>query len=377
MSSTSVFTRGRVPLHVVQLLGSGSAGTGGHVRSLTAGLVARGLRVTVCAPAAAEARYAFARAGARFVALPTGPGPALCTLRSAGAGADLVHAHGMRPGLLAAFALLRSPAPLVVSWHGRPAPPGPGARLRRVPERRVARAASVLLAATPDLLDQARRHGARDARLAPLALPVARRPGAGRGTREAGPQKIRAELGVVDRPLLVTAAPLTRGEDGEGLGHLLTAARGWREASPQPVLAVLGDGPEKAALRRRVEREELPVRLAAPGADLRALLAAADVAVLAPRWDAGSPLLQAALRGGVPLVATAVGGVPGLVGDAAVLVPYGEPDTLTEAVLSLLRDPERRAVLSGAGQLRARSWPTEDTTVAQVLSVYDELTGVS
>ncbi|MEV6786265.1 glycosyltransferase family 1 protein, partial [Streptomyces sp. NPDC051098] len=41
-------------LRTVQVLGGGSAGSGAHVRSLASGLVARGVRVTVCAPAGLE-----------------------------------------------------------------------------------------------------------------------------------------------------------------------------------------------------------------------------------------------------------------------------------------------------------------------------------
>lgn len=103
------------------------------------------------------------------------------------------------------------------------------------------------------------------------------------------------------------------------------------------------------------------------------LLAAADVAVLPSRWEARSLLAQEALRLGVPLVATAVGGVPELVGDAALLVPYGDAGALGGAVAGLLGSPERCAELAVAGPVQAATWPSEDDTVAQVLSVYDEL----
>jgi glycosyltransferase involved in cell wall biosynthesis len=73
-------------------------------------------------------------------------------------------------------------------------------------------------------------------------------------------------------------------------------------------------------------------------------------------------------------VATSVGGLPELVGDAAVLVPPGDPLALAAAVSSLLADPARRAELALAGPAQAETWPTESDTVAQVLSVYDELT---
>ncbi len=85
-------------------------------------------------------------------------------------------------------------------------------------------------------------------------------------------------------------------------------------------------------------------------------------------------LAQEALRAGVPLVATAVGGTPELVGDAAELVPYGDAEALGAAVVRLLGDAGRRAWLVERGVWQAGTWPTEDATVAQVLSVYDELT---
>jgi len=52
----------------------------------------------------------------------------------------------------------------------------------------------------------------------------------------------------------------------------------------------------------------------------------------------------AAMAAGVPVVATAVGGVPALIADAAqgVLVPHRRPDLLAEAALALLADPSRR-----------------------------------
>ena len=85
-------------------------------------------------------------------------------------------------------------------------------------------------------------------------------------------------------------------------------------------------------------------------------------------------LAQEALHARVPLVATEVGGIPELVGDAAELVPYGDPEALAGTVVRLLGDPARRELLTERGVRQAATWPTEDETVAQVLSVYDELT---
>ncbi|RNG34384.1 glycosyltransferase family 1 protein, partial [Streptomyces botrytidirepellens] len=175
MSNTPVPPHGQPSLHAVQVLGEGTSGSGVHVRSLSAGLVARGLRVTVCGPWSAEQGYGFTEAGARFAPLDgrTDAG-SIASIRTASVGAGLVHAHGLWPGLLAALALRGRGVPLVVTWHTKREAEGPRGRVVRLMERRVARAASVVLGVSSDLVDRARDRGARDARLAAVAVPAPR-----------------------------------------------------------------------------------------------------------------------------------------------------------------------------------------------------------
>ncbi|MDI3407338.1 glycosyltransferase family 4 protein [Streptomyces cavernicola] len=374
--------QGRPPLHTVQVLGGGSAGSSAHVRSLAAGLVARGVRVTVCAPAELDGMYDFTAVGAEFVPVPRRSDPvSVVALRAACADADLVHAHGLHAALRSALALRgRRPvpvlgrAPLVVTWHTRAHAEGARARVQRLLERRVARSSAVLLGTSSDLVDRARSSGARDARLAPIAFPAPRgtSPAEPDGRDEADParHKTRAELGAVDRPLLLAVGSLDR---YRGYDTLLDAAHAWRALDPVPLVVIAGEGPERGPLQRRIEAENLPVRLVGRRSDVPDLLAAADVALLPSRWESRSLLAHEALHAGVPLVATSVGGLPELLGDAAELVPYGDAPALAAAVTRLLSDPTHHARLRTDGRAQAASWPTEDDTVAQILSVYDEL----
>ncbi|MFF7593057.1 glycosyltransferase family 4 protein [Kitasatospora purpeofusca] len=367
-------------LQVVLVLAASSGGIGAHVRSLAQGLVAHGVTVTVCAPAGADALYGFSRTGARFHLVDITPtagarsdATAIGELRRAFTGADVVHAHGLRAGLLSDLALrtagrfpgLRPETPLVVTSHHALDATGMERRLQRLMERRVARAADLVLGASSDLVARARELGATDARLGPVAappMPEARLPRDG----------ARAALlgGGPDRPLVLAVGRLV---PQKAFGLLLDAARDLAALTPEPLLLLAGDGPEAAGLRERVAAEKLPVRLLGYRTDVSDLLAAADVLVLPSRWEARSLVVQEAMRAGVPVVATAVGGIPELVGDAAVLVPPGDAAALGRAVRELLADPERRRRLVAAGRQQAETWPDEAATVAQVLSTYDEL----
>ncbi|MET9562022.1 MULTISPECIES: glycosyltransferase family 4 protein [Streptomyces] len=365
---------GQSPLRTVQVLGGGSAGSCAHVRSLTSGLVARGVRVTVCAPNEADHAYDFTGVGADHVPVSRRSDPtSVAALRAVCGDADLVHAHGLHAALRASLALSGRRVPLVVTWHTRPYAEGARAHLLRALERRVAKAASVVLGSSSDLVDRARSRGARDARLAAVALPGGRRPGAAHEEAEADGlrPKTRAELGTTDRPLLLAVGSLDR---HRGYDTLLDATRAWRRLDPVPLLVIAGEGPLRGALQRRIEDEGLPVRLIGRRDDIGELLAAADLALLPGSPESRSLLAQEALHARVPLVAAATAGMPELVGDAAELVPHGDARALAEAVAGLLADPERCERLKDRGTLQAATWPTEDETVAQVLSVYDELT---
>lgn len=362
---------GQSPLRTVQVLGGGNAASSAHVRSLTAGLVARGVRVTVCAPAEADHTYGFTDAGADLVHVPRSSDPgSVATLRAACAGADLVHAHGLHASFRTVLALSGKRTPLIVTWHDRAHAEGARAHFLRLLERRVVKAASVVLGTTSALVDRARRTGARDARLAAVALPGPR-PVPEADDPDRLRSKVRAELGAIGRPLLIAVGSL---EPHRGYGTLLDAAHAWRRLDPVPLVVIAGEGTLRAELQRRIEDEELPVRLIGRRDDVTELLAAADLALLTSRWEARSLLAQEALHARVPLVATRVGGIPELVGDAAELVPYGHARALADAVTRLLDDPERREALAAKGARQAAGWPTEDETVAQVLSIYDELT---
>jgi glycosyltransferase involved in cell wall biosynthesis len=158
---------------------------------------------------------------------------------------------------------------------------------------------------------------------------------------------------------------------------LIKAAAGWRDRAPQPVAVIVGTGPAYLPLAGLISVSRAPVLLLGQRDDVADLLAAADVAVVTSRWEARQLFAQEALQAGVPLVATAVGGIPELVGDAAVLVAPDDPAAVRAAVLDLLDDPHDRARLAAAGPARAATWPSAQECFDLVSGVYDELISAS
>ncbi|MEV4257213.1 glycosyltransferase family 4 protein [Spirillospora sp. NPDC049652] len=376
---------GLAGIRVALVLGTSAGGVGRHVRSVAAGLVERGARVAVFGPAATEELFGFTGVGARFAEVdladrprPVSDARAVARLRGLLRDADVVHAHGLRAGALAVASCARvtpgplhmgrGPVPVVVTLHNAVIAGGRTAAIYGALERVVARGAAAVLGVSPDLEERMRELGARRVGHALVPAP-AHGPVPGPEVRG----RVRAELGVGERPLLVTVARLA---EQKGLPALLDASAGWGRRTPPPLVAIAGDGPLEERLRARIEDEDLPVRLLGRRADVPALLAAADVAVLPSLWEGQPLVVQEILRAGRPLVATRVGGVPGMVGEdgeAALLVPAQDPEALEKAVSRVLDDPALAVRLGAAAAQRATALPTEEDAVSRLTGLYREL----
>jgi glycosyltransferase involved in cell wall biosynthesis len=151
---------------------------------------------------------------------------------------------------------------------------------------------------------------------------------------------------------------------------LVNAAAGWAGRTDAPLVVIAGEGPDEDALRARVAQTGAPVRLLGARSDIADLLLAADVVALPSSWEARSLVAQEALRSGVPLVATRVGGLPDLVGDAGILVPPGDAAALAAALERVVAEPDLARKLSLEGRERARTWPSAEAAVADLAQTY-------
>lgn len=114
------------------------------------------------------------------------------------------------------------------------------------------------------------------------------------------------------------------------------------QAQPDAYFVVVGDGEDRAAIEALADRLGLRKRVIFTGwvQDLVPVFSDLDLLVLSSDNEGTPTAIMQALAAGVPVVATAVGGVPDLLRGGAWgrLVPPGDADGLAEAVLSALRD---------------------------------------
>ena len=226
----------------------------------------------------------------------------------------------------------------------------------RLVELHVRRAARVIVSSQATLEAARRRWGNRPFRLIPLGVDAVYRGGS------------------LDERAAEPTVLYTGGYDPrKRLGDLVRAIARVGRRIDDLRLVLTGEPPP--ALRRLLA-EELGDRAVLTGFLSDEQLAAAyrqAWVVAYPTDDEGFgfPIVES-FASGTPVIATRVGSIPEVAGDAAVLVDAGNADALEEALESLLLNDAERARLREGGLRRAEQyrWPT---TVARTLDVYREV----
>jgi len=129
-----------------------------------------------------------------------------------------------------------------------------------------------------------------------------------------------------------------------------------------------------AALRRPGVEDATTFAGPVEPVERRRLLEAADVVVFAPRWDEGQGLVALeAMSAGLPLVATASGGLTETVRDGveALIVPRRDPQAVAAALTRLLQDPELRETMGRAARERYESEYTLERWVLRMRALLE------
>lgn len=165
----------------------------------------------------------------------------------------------------------------------------------------------------------------------------------------------------------------------KGHAHLVSAFAGLRVKHPETCakLLIIGEGPERSKIETAVRSYGLEADVCLTGhmADVRPFYAAADVFVL-PSHSEGSPyVLLEAMSAGVPVAATAVGGVPEILTNETngLLVQPRDPVSLAVAIGRILNDAEfARRLAENASILVSRRYSLE-SYVRSVSGIYRSL----
>lgn len=188
--------------------------------------------------------------------------------------------------------------------------------------------------------------------------------------------EVRHEFGVADGEVLVVSVANMRPEKGYDVlldASALVVERGL----PVRVVAVgRGEGELERTMVARHVALGLGDRFTFAGQrdDVLRILAGADVFVLASRQEGLPVVLMEATSVGLPIVATAVGGVPQVLTDDVdgLVVPPGEPGALADGLARVVADPELRARLGAGAKARSTMFDVAEAS-RTIESVYRQV----
>ncbi|PXY27326.1 glycosyltransferase [Prauserella muralis] len=383
--------------HASPLAALGEVDAGGqnvHVAELSAGLARAGHDVTVYTRRddREQPDEVRAPAGYRVVHVPAGPPrpvpkdellPHMDALAKflarewAAAPPDLVHAHFWMSGVASVLAARAADVPVTQTFHALGVvkrrhqgakDTSPPERIRL--ERLVGKDANRVIATCSDEVFELVRLGVPRERMSvvPCGVDLQRFTPAG----PAAPRGRRRRLVAVGR--LVPR---------KGFDTAIQAMPGLPDAE-----LVIAGGPQEGKLAEDEEAQRLLAladrlgvadRVRLPGQvarkDMPALLRSADAVLCTPWYEPFGIVPLEAMACGVPVVASAVGGLTDTVVDGVTgrLVPPKRPDALAEAVRGLLADEALREAYGIAGSDRARCRYSWDRVTADTYRIYERL----
>ncbi len=287
----------------------------------------------------------------------------------------IVHTHTAKAGFLGRLAAYLTGVPVIVhTFHGHVFRGYFGAAKTRLfiwLERRAARASDMILTISDRLREDLiayRIAPPERIRVVPLGLKLLPL-----SDLEALRGGLRREMGFsTDAPLVGIIGRLVPVKNHE---LFLAAARRVAEAMPDARFLIVGDGERRAELEHMTRQFGLAdvVRFTGWRRDLPAIYADLDVLVISSHNEGTPVSIIEAMAAGVPVVATAVGGVPDLLrdGQLGALVPPGDEAALAAAILDALRATPQPHVV------KAREWALKrydaDRLIADIRQLYEEL----
>ncbi|HJS91158.1 MAG TPA: glycosyltransferase [Steroidobacteraceae bacterium] len=188
--------------------------------------------------------------------------------------------------------------------------------------------------------------------------------------------RIRAELGISDKDLVI--GHVGRWHSVKDHPSLIQAASMFLKIKPQAVFVLVGDGVDREnyALNGLMKELEIGdrVRLCGRRVDIAAINAAVDVATCSSSAEAFPNAVGEAMACGIPCVATSVGDMNELIGDAGVLVAPRDPKALCAGWLQMADiSADDRAALGERARRRIIERYSLASCTRAYLSLYEEI----
>jgi glycosyltransferase involved in cell wall biosynthesis len=251
---------------------------------------------------------------------------------------DIIQTHAVKSHFLARLAGLPKLAPWVAFHHGYTWPTVKAKAYNQL-DRWSLRSANRVLTVSGPFRDQLIAIGVRPERIGIVHNAISPEWGASARDPEAAARS-RAEMGIPDgRKVILIVGRLSREKD-----HLtLLEAMNRLRATITPHLIIVGDGPEKPRIEERMRHLGLDgfVTFTGHQSSAEPWYGIADLAVLSSLSEGSPNALLEAMATGVPVVSTAVGGVPEIVTneESALLISPGDPVAMGIAMARLLTEP--------------------------------------
>lgn len=288
---------------------------------------------------------------------------------------DIVHTHTAKAGLLGRLAAHLNHVPVIVhTFHGhvlRGYFSRPKQAMFVQAERTLARATTRLIAVSGQVRDELLEMGIgqRDrfevVRLGFDLSPFLR--------QHHGPGGIREELGI--SPTTPTVGIVARLVPIKAHEVFFEMAAEIAKTRSDVAFIIVGDGERRQALEAEARDRGLGAQVHFLGwrADVARVYADLDVVVLTSRNEGSPVALIEAMAAARPIVATRVGGVAELVGDAGLLTEVDDAHGLALAVRRLLDDPALAADLGQRGRQRVVPAYSRERLVADIDALYQRL----
>lgn len=366
------------PVRVLELLVSTDLGGGpAHVRDLIAGLAGPEFRFTVAGPAGGALLPALTAAGADFepvAANRLSPRALRDTIRLARERRiQIIHSHGKGAGLYGRIAARLTGAASIHTFHGIH-PAGYGRPYLRL-ERALARWSFAVVHVSESQAAEARALG-----LAPAGRTRVIVNGIDAAfVRAAAARAPISRAMLTLRPDALVLATVARFDPVKRLEVLVRALPLLVARVPEAQLLIVGDGPEREALRALARRLAPGDRVVFAGAipDAARVLPLVDLYVTASRRE-GLPLaVLEAMACGLPVLATEAPGHVDAVEPEVTgrLVPVDDAPGLAAAAALLLRDPALRARMGRAGRERVEQRFSRARVLGEIAGLYREAVG--